>query len=69
MAKALDIAKLIYEETDGMELKNLAKRNPYCAEWALVSDKKMDEMIDAKFSQKKLPLTINLWGGRILELC
>ena len=51
MAKALDIAALIYKETDGVELKNLSKRIPYCEEWAKVSDPKMDEMIDAKFSQ------------------
>ena len=51
MAKAFDLAKEIYKETDGVELKNLSKRIPYCAEWAVVCDTKMDEMIEAKYSQ------------------
>ena len=51
MAKAWDLANVIYRETDGVELKKLAKRIPYCAEWDTVCDPKMDEMLDAKFSQ------------------
>ena len=51
MAKALEIAEEIYKETDGVELKKLSKRIPYCVEWGIVSDTKMDEMLDAKYSQ------------------
>ena len=53
MAKAFDLAKEIYNESDGVELKNLSKCIPYCAEWAMVSDPKMDEMLEAKFSQNQ----------------
>ena len=53
MAKAFDLAKEIYEETDGVELKNLSKRIPYCAEWAIVSEPKMDEMLECKFGQNQ----------------
>ena len=51
LAKALEIAALIYKETDGVELKSLAKRIPFCAEWAIVSGPKMEEMLEAKFTQ------------------
>ena len=51
MAKAWDLANEIYRETDGVELKNLSKRIPYCAEWSTLFDPKMDEMLEAKFSQ------------------
>ena len=51
MAKALEVAALIYKETDGVELKILSKRIPYCEEWGKVCGPKMDEMLQAKFSQ------------------
>ena len=36
LAKALELAALIYKETDGVKLKNLAKRIPFCVEWVKV---------------------------------
>ena len=51
LAKALKIAALINKETDGVKLKNLAKRILFCAEWVKVCGPKMDEMIEAKFTQ------------------
>ena len=67
MAKALELAQEIYNETDGVRLKSLAKRIPYCAEWAIVSEPKMDEMLDAKFSQNQ-PLMDQLMRTAPYEL-